>query len=182
MAGEKARMTDTIVNRIEKYVNEDTVVFLEKYQQELAEKLQQYQTEQENAYKQKIARKENEAQQKIRYYVSERQWKIQTLLRKEKADQISKLKEKAYQKLLSLLGSQEYQQYLERAKAKTPKDALYLIRQEDQQFFEGYQVEFIDLPLGGFKVDEGRKILDFTLESAFEEAFETFSKTVSIDE
>lgn len=182
MAGEKARVTQQIVDRIQQHTYEDTSLFLENYKKELDATVHHYDTTQAEILARKIQHKKETSTQALRHFEAEKTWKAKTSLRETKSEQLRKLKNKALESLRQRVGTKEYNEFLVRELAKAPKEGKFMIREEDSEIFKGLDVEYTGLPLGGFKVVDGQRIYDYTLKSAFNEVFEAFSNSLYIDE
>ncbi|AMC94587.1 hypothetical protein AOC36_11565 [Erysipelothrix larvae] len=181
MAGEKARITEEIISRIAAHEHEDTEVYIDNFKQSLSRQLVEYDEYQAEMLQKKLERKEGDSKQDHKHYSSEQKWKVRTALREVKTEQINVLRDKTRKRLTTMLNTPEYVGYLELAKSKAPKSGTYYVRAEDVVHFKDVDTKVATIPLGGFKVVDGSRIIDFTLETAFKEVFDSFSNTLNID-
>lgn len=176
MAGEKARVTQEMIERIESLAYEDSDVFLENYKKEFTEKLAKHHAQQEAYLKKRLDALKQQQQQDFEKHRAEIKWEVQSRIRKERVHLFESFRDKLRLRITDFLESDGYEVYIRKCLHQLPADeeVVLTIRQEDASLFTGYQTEFASFELGGFYAAFENRVFDFTLESRLESALQQF--------
>lgn len=181
MAGEKARVTQEIIDSIVMSSKDKVEQLKVAMEQDFFKKTKEYEEIKKNDVNQKLDSLHKNYNEMYERKSKDIDWEIKMQVLRELEVLWSKYAYKVKQEVIEYTKSNEYSEWIKDVQQQYP-NAKYLIRKEDETLFKPNSYEIIEINLGGLYVEDHNTVYDLTLDSKYERVIDEYKQTTRIEE
>lgn len=172
----KAAVAQEIVDSIIKDVQKQTHDINNSLVNMLENNVTKYRNEKTAIVDSKIQQIKDELDKKTLMIESEMRFEVNQKLRKVRSDLFDAFNLELKNEILKFVASPSYDHYLNNLilKHATEGSTIYLRDEDVKRIPKDLKIKVVKLEMGGLKIEIGSTVRDFTLESRYKEALQTF--------
>lgn len=175
MAGEKKRVSQEIVSRIESQRDQLLQELNKDESQKRAELLESYKKSVDNLYKEKLDRLKENQSQVLAKEASFLNFQKECDLKRYRSDLLEDFKAQLLKDIIAFKEDKEaYKAYFDGFLKDLEAGGKVILNPEDKDLLEGHDLEFDRVELGGFMYEIDNKIYDYSLKNRFDSAINYF--------